>query len=85
MTFKVGDRIEYFKGNHSANEKFVGCTATVMRVEREYDDDRLALVWDHDCVENRLYPTEPCWSAINCRSAEVPYDPTQMGDREDDI
>jgi hypothetical protein len=45
----------------------------------------LALVWDDDCVENRLYPTEPCWSAINCRSAEVPYDPTQMGDREDDI
>jgi hypothetical protein len=83
MTFKVGDRIEYFRGNNQANDNFVGCIATVMRVDTIFD--RLALVWDHDCVENRLYPTEPCWSASNCRLVEVPYDPTQMGDKEDDI
>jgi len=82
MTFNVGDRIEYFRGNSLANERFFGLTGTIVG---KMSYGMVAIRWDHYCLENMYADTRCVWSVHNIKPLMNDYDPTQVGDTEDDI
>jgi hypothetical protein len=83
--FHIGDRVEY-----CGSKTYAGSTGIVFDIGAE----AVGIQWDKNTLIDVKYfqvvgPISRRYTHPNdgttIRLAEIPYDPTQMGDREDDI
>lgn len=80
MTFKRGDRVKY-KDKASPgtpyNHEYRGCFGIVTHHSRT---QLTQVQWDHRRVAYNAYSAN-----LELAFLELPYDPNQQGDRDDDI
>ena len=84
--FKVGDRVEHY-GGPSGNGGNAGCygwKGTVIDLYAYNSDHTIQVLMDNSTVR---YPFGSPWSVSCLRLVDesTSYDPTQMGDTDDDI
>jgi hypothetical protein len=95
MTFSEGDRIStnhweeedhaYVQWGTVTTENFAESVWGNLVIEevREETDDVIWVIWDEEDNDNPRY-THPIY-IVDHIIFEIPYDPTQQGDQEDDI